>query len=105
METFANRIKELRTEKDATGEDIDKAVGISKGTISKYESGKEISPKLPTLMKLSEYFDASIDYIVGISDIRQRNVNVSSLAHIFNSLSKENKVKLISYANFLKESK
>lgn len=46
MEIFADRIKQLRTEKDTTGEDIEKATGITKGMISKYESEVRTAPHI-----------------------------------------------------------
>ena len=38
--------------------------GLSKSMISKYERG-EREPKLETLIVLSDFFDCSIDYLVG----------------------------------------
>ena len=64
--TIGNRIKELRTSKNLTQEDIAKMVKVSKATISNYEKGK-VSPPIELLIKLAERYDVSIDWLCGLS--------------------------------------
>lgn len=61
---FSNRLKILRTSKNLTMEQLGKEVDSTKGTISNYENGNK-KPSLDMLIKLADYFDVSIDYLVG----------------------------------------
>ena len=45
-------------------------LGVAQETVSAYESGKHY-PSVTMLIKLSKLFDASCDYILGLSDVRQ----------------------------------
>lgn len=65
----ANRIRELRLEKGITQVRLSMELGVTQETISAYEVGKHL-PSLTTLMKLSELFNASMDYIMNRSDVR-----------------------------------
>ena len=65
--TIGNRIKELRTSKNLTQEDIAKMVKVSKATISNYEKGK-VSPPIELLIKLAERYDVSIEWLCGLSN-------------------------------------
>lgn len=65
-----NRIKQLREENDITQEELAKKLNLSsKGIVSMYEK-EDRKPSLEILVKLSEIFNCSIDYILGKSDIR-----------------------------------
>ncbi len=58
------RIKELRDEKKLTQRQLAKEIGVSNVTVMQWENGI-ITPKLDKLIKLSDYFGVSIDYLVG----------------------------------------
>lgn len=64
-----NRLKYLREEKSMLQEDLAKVLEVSQKTISNYETG-ERDMSTETLTKLSEYFNVSIDYLLGKSNIR-----------------------------------
>ena len=59
-----NRIRDLREDKDMRQIDLAKATGIDQRTISNYETGKS-SPDSYALIKLADFFNVSIDYLVG----------------------------------------
>ena len=59
-----NRIRELREDRDLRQTDLAKATGIDQRTISNYETGKS-NPDSYALIKLADYFNVSIDYLVG----------------------------------------
>ena len=62
-----NRLRELRKRKSMTQNELADILGVSAMSISRYESGKDgISNK--SLVKLSEIFGVSIDYILGNTD-------------------------------------
>lgn len=62
-----NRIKDLREDADMRQIDLANAVGIDQRTISNYETGKTY-PDSFALIKLADYFNVSIDYLVGRTD-------------------------------------
>ena len=64
---FAERLKSLRGEKKATQVMLAQITGLTDRTFRKYESGK-IEPTLSVLTALADYFDVSLDYLVGRSD-------------------------------------
>ena len=59
-----NRIKDLREDMDLRQSDLAKATGIDQRTISNYETGKT-KPDSDALIKLADFFNVSIDYLVG----------------------------------------
>ena len=64
---FKERLKELRTEKNLTQDKLAKLVGMSKMTISHWESGY-CEPSIAQLIMLSNLFEVSVDYLVGKTD-------------------------------------
>lgn len=60
---MANRIKELRMEKELNQTELGNLLNVSQRSISFYESG-ERDPDTETLKKLSEIFNCSIDYLL-----------------------------------------
>ena len=59
-----NRIRDLREDKDLRQSDLAEMVGIDQRTISNYETGKS-NPDSNALIKLADFFNVSIDYLVG----------------------------------------
>lgn len=69
METkFPERLKELRQQKGVSQREIAKAVGVSQTGFLRWEQGKN-QPTLENLMELCKYFDVSVDYLIGYTDI------------------------------------
>ena len=66
------RLYFLREDKDLTQEQMAKILNVSRVAISQWESNKEIIP-LQKLNMYSNYFNVSLDYIVGLSDKKDSN--------------------------------
>lgn len=64
-----NRIKQLREEFHLTQNDLAEKMDCASSSIAMYER-EERKPSLDVLIKLSEIFSCSIDYLLGKSDIR-----------------------------------
>lgn len=64
MEVFAQRLRQERKKADLTQEDVAKMLGVTKMTISQYETGKR-NPDLETLKKLALIFRVPTDYLLG----------------------------------------
>ena len=63
-----NRIKDLREDRDMRQVDLAQATGIDQRTISNYETGKTV-PDAEALVKLADFFEVTIDYLVGRSQV------------------------------------
>lgn len=64
-----NRLKELRTEYNITQEELAKAIQRTRSSITAYESGSK-EPTIDTVILLSEFFNVTTDYLLGVSNVR-----------------------------------
>lgn len=67
MSNFASRARELRRSKNLTQKQMSVEIKVSEILWRKYESGDR-APTLERLIALADYFDVSLDYLVGRSD-------------------------------------
>lgn len=65
------RIRDLREDNDKNQTEIAKMLGMSQTGYSKYETGENDVPT-QILIKLARYYDTSIDYILGETDVSTR---------------------------------
>ena len=74
-----NRIKQLRDENSITQEELAKKLNLSsKGIVSMYEK-EDRKPSLEVLVKLSEIFNCSIDYILCKTDVRNPGKQIDDI--------------------------
>lgn len=64
---FAQRFKNLRTEHNLSQNDVAKALNLTRGTVTHWENEIRL-PSLEVAIKLADYFNVSLDYLVGRSD-------------------------------------
>ena len=64
---FSERLKELRLLKGISQATLAKDINTTDTSIQRYEYGQR-TPPLDMLIALDDYFDVSIDYLVGRSD-------------------------------------
>ena len=57
-------LKLLRQKQGISQQKLADALGVSQQSINHYENHK-IEPDITTLMQIADYFDTSIDYVVG----------------------------------------
>lgn len=69
--TCSERIKELRTIKGLTQKQLAKESGLSVRGIQNYELEERV-PTLQAAISLADFFDVSLDYLVGRSDDPRR---------------------------------
>ena len=69
--TFPERLLQLKQERNLLQKDIAASIGVSLRGYQYYERGQR-EPTLPVLIALADYFDVSLDYLVGRSDIAER---------------------------------
>ncbi|MBC2578341.1 helix-turn-helix transcriptional regulator [Peptostreptococcus russellii] len=63
-------LKELRVERNLKQEDIARIIGISASAYGYYEQGKT-TPDPDTIIKLSEFYGVSTDYLLGRSNSKK----------------------------------
>ena len=70
-------LRKLREEKRVTQKQLADVISVSQQSINKYEN-HNIEPDIDTLIKMADYFETSVDYIVGHSKIRRKIEIVNS---------------------------
>ncbi|MBR1806279.1 MAG: helix-turn-helix transcriptional regulator [Selenomonadaceae bacterium] len=61
------RLKSLRLENKVTQQSVADALGVTVGNVQKFEYGTA-RPKLENVIKLADFFNVSLDYLVGRTD-------------------------------------
>ncbi len=61
------RIRDLRNDHDLTQEQVAKVLNVKQNTYSQYEIGI-LSFPLEAVIKLAEFYEVSVDYLVGLTD-------------------------------------
>ena len=64
---FAEKLSKLRKQNNISTISLSKEIGLSKQAISQFEKAANY-PHVNTLTALADYFDVSIDYLVGRTD-------------------------------------
>lgn len=72
-EVFAQRLSELRKEKNETQAEFSQRTGIRQQTISGYENGK-MSPTLDAVIQIAKACDVSLDWLCGLSDTKRNKL-------------------------------
>ena len=98
---FSNILKELRKSKNITQEELAKMVGVERSTVGKWES-KNIIPPADMLVSLSEFFNVSVDYLLGRADVKNPSDEISDaleddkeLADFWNKLKEREDLQLL----------
>ncbi|WP_339234539.1 helix-turn-helix transcriptional regulator [Oceanobacillus sp. FSL W7-1281] len=76
MNVFSERIVDLRIEHGYSQEEVAKKLNVSASGYGYYEQGRN-EPSLETLYKIAEFFQVSIDYLLGKIDTPQQPVYYS----------------------------
>ena len=93
--TIGERLKDLRVEHHLTLEELSEKTDISRSALSKYESDdfKDISPF--SIVKLSEFYGVSTDYLMGVSEEKNHPNTALDELHL-----SDNAIDALKNANF-----
>ncbi len=103
-------LRMLREEKGISQQKLADTIGVSQPSINKYEN-HNIEPDIYTLSLMADYFDTSIDFIVGHTSIRRKieeteecalNETEQGLVNDFRALSKEERECILTVMRTLK---
>ena len=100
-EYFKTRIKELREKEGPSMQQLAEKIGVNKSRVGMWENMGSV-PRMDALKKISEFFDVSIDYLLGndnTSFLDKENKKLNSLQR---NLGKLNEKELEKAENMLK---
>lgn len=102
-----DNLKKLREDKKITQIKLSTDLGVSQELISRYELGSSF-PQPNMLIKLANYFNCSVDYLLGITDIPttvksldKNDIELNTIIEKYNKLSYSKKEKLKCFLDFL----
>lgn len=76
MYDLGSMFKKIRLEKSFTQKQVATGIGVAERQYQYYEYGKK-TPSALILIALADYFDVSLDYLVGRSDNPSRDVTLN----------------------------
>lgn len=106
---MVSNLKMLRTNAGISQKQLADIINVSQQSINKYEN-HEVEPNIETLSLIADFFDVSIDYLVGRTDIMRRyesvkeydlNTNEQNLIDLYRKLSANDKAMIMSFVSRL----
>lgn len=103
---FKDRLKALRKEKKLTQVKLGEMLNYGYTAIANYESGRN-QPSIPDLKKIASIFNVSMDYLLGVNDIRHPYViddetaEFNEFRRYYAMLNDDSKDDLMLYMQFL----
>ena len=96
---FHERLKQLRKSMNYTQEYLAKLLGITSGAIGLYEQNRR-EPDNDTVKQLAAIFNVSIDYLLGVDDIANKQSDCPKIIAHYNGACREHEITLddFSYA-------
>lgn len=89
---MVKNLKAIRHARGISQQTLANAMGITQQSINKYENHK-IEPDINTLIALADYFDVTVDYLVGRTDENNQPLSDSnSLLSKYSRLNKSEKI-------------
>lgn len=85
--SFAERLQELREDRDISRKELAAFLNISVSALGMYEQGRR-EPNIETLIRLADYFNVSIDFLVGRSFNNEESKNIIDALHLKNKIDK-----------------
>lgn len=67
MKIFGERLKELRSERNLSQKDLAKILRTTNSSICDWETDRA-QPDMEMLVKLADYFEVTVDYLLGRTD-------------------------------------
>ena len=102
-----DNLRQIREKKNITQTRLSVDIEVSQELISHYETGKS-KPNIETLIKLTEYFNCSTDYLLErtnnpatVKELNKKDIEINNIIDKYNSLSSENKKQFSNYLDYL----
>ena len=103
---FKDRLKALRKENRMTQAKLGELLNYGYTAIANYEAGRN-QPSIPDLKKIASIFNVSMDYLLGVTDLRQpfsgddETAEFNEFRRYYVQLSEEGKGELLEYMRYL----
>jgi len=78
---FISRLEEMRKEKGFTQRELASKVGVNEVSMSRYIKGERV-PTVPTIVSIAQVLGASVDYLVGTSNVKKRQNNADRIRNM-----------------------
>nr|DAU59599.1 MAG TPA: Repressor protein CI [Caudoviricetes sp.] len=78
---FISRLEEMRKEKGFTQRELASKVGVNEVSMSRYIKGERV-PTVTTIVSIAQVLGASVDYLVGTSNVKKRQNNADRIRNM-----------------------
>jgi len=85
--TFAECLQELREDRNISRKELAAYLNISVSTLGMYEQGRR-EPNIDMLIMLADYFNVSLDFLVGRSADNEERKNMLEALRLKNKINK-----------------
>ncbi len=101
---MVQRLKELRQKHGLSQNALGEAIGVTQQSVNKYEN-HGVEPDIQMLIAIADYFQTSVDYLIGHSDIDHKfevlhpcdlNEDEERLIHAWRKLNAKEKASIFS---------
>lgn len=101
---FWTRYVELCARKNKTPHKVATELGITSGSVTGWKHGG--APRATTLKKIADYFDVTVEYLKGETDIKNPAVNGDNemekeVLRLFNRIPAESQKEAMNYLRYL----
>ncbi|MDR0937435.1 MAG: helix-turn-helix transcriptional regulator [Oscillospiraceae bacterium] len=96
---FTSRLRGLREDSDMLQNELAAMLNLKPSAISKYEKGLT-QPGLPTLIRIADIFKVSVDYLLGVSGVKnpytqeRLSPREAEIISRYRKLSRENQIRI-----------
>lgn len=91
---FNSILKELREEKGMNQEELAKALGVTRQTISNYENNKRV-PNKEMFEIIADFFNVDMNYLYGKSNVKNKHQELFKIKNIFPVKKSTKKIPLL----------
>ena len=95
---IGERLSELRKDKNLSQKELGKILNVSRNSISLYECSRR-SPPDEIKKDIALYFNTSIDYLIGLSDLKYRDTK--RYLELPENLDEASKIQVNEFAKYL----
>ena len=88
---FGTRLKQLRNENGLHQDELAEKIGVKRAVVGQYENDK-VFPSVEVLIKIADYFEVSIDYLLGRTNIIKLGDNIEISKTNSNVTDQEKKI-------------